>query len=714
MMHRSRPYLARALLGQERWADALGEYRTMIAALDEVGRKKGGGRSSSGYALALLKTGNAPQAVEIAKRAVRRFQKRVGNRHMQTATARSFLAMAQAAVGNDAEALKEFRNSVRYLLQRSRRSDDEGVTKTGRDRRLQYALESYIGVLAKIRGTPAEREAGIDAAHEAFRMAEVIRGQTVQRALAASAARAAAKNGDLADLVRREQDTLKRVGALNNIFASAVSVSTDQQDADAIEVLRTTISSLRAARAALVEEIEKRFPDYAALINPKPATVADLRTALRPGEAVIATYVGADRTYVWAVPKTGRIAFGTAPMGRAKVAATVAALRRALDPQAATLGAIPDFDVARSHALYKALLAPVRSGWKDANSLLIVAHGALGQLPFSVRVTKPMTPAKASGAMFSNYRKVPWLARSHAVTVLPSVSSLAMLRKIPPPRPGRRNFVGFGDPYFSKAQQIAAASKTSKPMQTATLTSRGILAVRGLPVRLRAAPKLEGVSSADLAMLPRLPDTADEVKSMALAMKADLTRDVFIGKRASESVVKSLNLSGYRVLAFATHGLVPGDLNGLTQPALALSAPAVAGEKEGDGLLTMGEILSLRLDADWVVLSACNTAAGEGAGAEAVSGLGRAFFYAGTRAVLVSNWPVETISARKLTTDLFRRQSEERSLTRAAALRQAMLALIDGPGYVDDQGRTVFTYAHPIFWAPFSLVGDGGGSEARS
>ena len=93
--------------------------------------------------------------------------------------------------------------------------------------------------------------------------------------------------------------------------------------------------------------------------------------------------------------------------------------------------------------------------------------------------------------------------------------------------------------------------------------------------------------------------------------------------------MKSTDLSRFRIVAFATHGLVPGDLNGLTQPALALSAPNVA-DVDGDGLLTMEEILALKLDADWVVLSACNTGAGAGAGAEAVSGLGRAFFYAGS------------------------------------------------------------------------------------
>jgi CHAT domain-containing protein len=199
-----------------------------------------------------------------------------------------------------------------------------------------------------------------------------------------------------------------------------------------------------------------------------------------------------------------------------------------------------------------------------------------------------------------------------------------------------------------------------------------------------------------------LPDTADEVLSVARALGADLTRDVFLGRNASEGAVKKTDLRGRRFVMFATHGLVPGELDGLTQPALALSAPSLA-DGDGDGLLTMEEILRLRLDADWVVLSACNTASGDGDGAEAVSGLGRAFFYAGARALLVTSWPVETTSARLLTTDVFARQARDARLDRATALRQAMLGLIgSGPD------GAPFTYAHPIFWAPFLLVGDGG------
>jgi len=122
----------------------------------------------------------------------------------------------------------------------------------------------------------------------------------------------------------------------------------------------------------------------------------------------------------------------------------------------------------------------------------------------------------------------------------------------------------------------------------------------------------------------------------------------------------------------------------------------------------MGEILGLKLNADWVVLSACNTGAGEGAGAEAVSGLGRAFFYAGTRALLVSNWPVETTSARTLTTSIFRRQAADPNMSRSGALNHTMIDLIDNLGYLDAEGRMVFSYSHPVFWAPFSLVADGG------
>ena len=172
------------------------------------------------------------------------------------------------------------------------------------------------------------------------------------------------------------------------------------------------------------------------------------------------------------------------------------------------------------------------------------------------------------------------------------------------------------------------------------------------------------------------------------------------------SKVLELDLSNRQVVMFATHGLIPGELDGLTQPALALSAPDVTGENQGDGLLTMEKILTLKLNADWVVLSACNTASGEGAGSEAVSGLGRAFFYAGARALLVSNWPVDSEASRMLMTDLFKRQQHAQGRHKALYLQEAMLEMIQTTTAQDSSGKTKYTYAHPLFWAPFVVVGD--------
>jgi len=294
------------------------------------------------------------------------------------------------------------------------------------------------------------------------------------------------------------------------------------------------------------------------------------------------------------------------------------------------------------------------------------------------------------------------------VTQLPSVASLTVLRNAPPAQSVRRPFVGFGDPWFSVQQAAEALNQGGGQAMIQPPAGGGTVALRGMRLTLRSIPKTETVNSAQLGMLPRLPETAGELQEVALALKADPKADVFLGERASLQIVKTMKLDDRRVVMFATHGLVPDDLDGLDEPALALSAPQVV-HSGGNGLLTMTAIFGLKLNADWVVLSACNTAAGNGAGAEAVSGLGLAFFYAGTRAVLVSNWPVETTSARALTTDLFQREAADPGLTRAEALRRAELDLIDGPGAVVD-GRTLFSYAHPIFWAPFSLVGDGGRS----
>ena len=386
--------------------------------------------------------------------------------------------------------------------------------------------------------------------------------------------------------------------------------------------------------------------------------------------------------------------------------AKVTKLREALEPKAAMISDIPPFDVNLASQLYDQLLRPVESGWKPAKNLIVVTNGALGLLPLSLLPTAPAEIKTDDEPLFASYRDVPWLARTHAVTMVPSASALQTLRKLPPGKAARQDLIAFGDPLFSK-EQAEEAAKSDGPVRLADASAAASAGTRGAPLKRRSSPQLEGTDNAELAMLPRLPDTAEELRSIALALQADPSKVLNLGKDANEKAVKTMDLSGFKIIAFATHGLVPGELDGLTQPALALSAPSLSGT-DGDGLLTMEEILSLKLDADWVVLSACNTGAGAGAGAEAASGLGRAFFYAGTRALLVTNWSVHSQSAKTLVTDLFKRQADDPKLTRGEALRQAMMALMDGKGFTDASGNTEFSYAHPLFWAPYTIIGDGG------
>jgi CHAT domain-containing protein len=697
-----RQTLAEALVADGQWEAALVQFDRVREGLRENAFLYDRVFTTGVYLpLALLKAGRTEEAVTHFARSHEVAKQRFGPRHYDTAERGGLLAVALAATGQKERVLAAFQEAIPVLLPRSRQADEESGTTADREQRRQLILEAYITLLQELRGTPLERTLPVDPVAEAFRLADAARGQQVQRALGASTARAAARDPGLADLVRREQDARKQISALYGLLANALSAPTGQQKPDALRDLRDQIDRLRDARAALAEELERRFPEYVALIDPRPVPVAQAQALLRPGEALIVFYVAPDRTFVWAVPPQGPLAFAAAPVGEAELRRSVAGLRRALDPRAATLGDIPDFDVEAAHALFRSLLLPVRAGWQSARSLLVVAHGPLGQLPLALLPTGPGAPGPEAELLFARYRTVPWLARTHAVTVLPSVAALGSLRALPGGAPTRRPFVGFGDPIFS-AEQVTAPPR-------ARAAAGAEVGTRGMPVALRSSPEVQAATSAQPGMLPRLPETADEIREIAVALQADLTTEVFLGRDANEETLRSQNLAGYRVLAFATHGLVPGDLDGLYQPALALSAPAVAGV-EGDGLLTMEEILTLRLDADWVVLSACNTASAEGAGAEAVSGLGRAFFYAGARALLVSQWPVETTSARALTTELFRRQQADPRLSRAAALQQTMTWLIDSQVFVDPRSqRAVFSYAHPIFWAPFALVGDSGG-----
>ena len=645
----------------------------------------------------LYASGQIEAGIAAAQALLKREIARVGEKHPVTASARGTLAVGYMRAGRDADAVREFKAAIPALMaaERENADDDDTTVVAARSERLRNTVEAYIGLLAKTQKDPAG-----DISVETFRLADSIRGHSVQQALAAASARATVKDQALAELVRREQDLSKQVnaqlGTLNNVLA----LPSGERDEQGVRSITAAIDKARGDRDKARIEISRRFPSYADLIDPKPPTVDNIKETLRQGEALLSFYFGRDGSFVWAVPKTGPVAFAAITATAGDIETKVRELRQALEPQATVVSEIPRFDLTLAHELYRLLLAPVEAGWKPAKNLIIITNGALGLLPLSLLPTTPSSVQQGDEPLFAGYRNVAWLARTHAVTMVPSAAALRTLRQQPPGSDKREQLIGFGDPWFSAAQASEAERGGPAPVQVAELN------VRGLPFRRRSAPQTLGVDSAELAQLPRLPDTADELKSIALALQTDPSKVLHLGRNANEKNVKTAELSRYRIIAFATHGLVPGELNGLRQPALALTAPDVA-DVDGDGLLTMEEILSLKLDADWVILSACNTGTGAGAGAEAASGLGRAFFYAGTRSLLLTNWSVHSASASDLVSDIFRRQAADSRLSRAEALRQAAVALMDGPGYVEG-GKTLFAYAHPLFWAPYTIIGDGG------
>jgi CHAT domain-containing protein len=685
----ARATLVSALLGQGKTADAMTQVDLIISGLtsdrDYLPRIL---VANPGLVATALRSGRARDAAAWEKSAIDLSTRMFGANDERTAIQTGLYATALLANGDTAGARGNFAKSVPVLMDMTNESlDESGQARIDRWRTL--ILDGYLVLLTKD-NTP-------NAAIEAFRIADAARGQNVQRAVAAAAARSAARDPALAALTRREQDAQRQIDALTTTLANGFALPSGQRDEAALNKLRAQIDSLTAQRKDMRAQLAKQFPQYIRLTNPKPSTVADVQNALQPGEALLAIYVAPEHTYLWAVPKKGAPVFVLSPLSSRDIDQAVKTIREAVDPDVAAAGNIPAFDVADAYKLYAGLVAPVQQGWQGANDLLVVANGRLGQIPFGMLATENTKLAQDVGQpLFAGYKTVPWLIRQIAITQLPTVTALTTLRAVPTAKRGRKPFIGFGDPWFSESEATQARAATATP---SAISSRGA-------VHLRSAPKDD--ANARLAELPRLPDTADEVREVAFALQADPAKDVYLGAQANEEIVRTIDLDDRRVVMFATHGLIPGDLDGLTEPALALSAPDVA-RVPGDGLLTVSKILGLKLNADWVVLSACNTAAGNGAGAEAVSGLGLAFFYAGTRALLVSNWPVETVSARILTTTTFKGEAASPGISRAEALRQAMLSLIDGPGAIDPATQqATYSYAHPIFWAPFSLVGDGG------
>ncbi|MBK6636611.1 MAG: hypothetical protein IPG34_02380 [Rhodocyclaceae bacterium] len=366
--------LAQLAMLRANWPAALAWHEQRAALVKDMGDDRGQiGPSNPEYGYTLLRVGQTQEALTMLRRVAGKRDELYAPDALAALEAHAFFGLALYASGDVPAARRELQSSVPKLLEVSkgeRSSSDAGVLRTAR---LNWLLDGYIAVLAeyasgKVPGTGnAEMAAASD---EAFRMADLARASTVQSALAASASRARISDPALAELARQEQDLQRELSALADAIGNLLARGRVAEQDGIVATMRTQLASLRTTHAQTLARIEARFPDYAALLNPRPVGIAAVQALLKPGEAVLSLYAGSERSVVWAIPAQGPPIMTTVALPRAELEQKVASLRAALDPLADVAGDLPRYPFALSHELYERLLAPVVAGWQArANSL---------------------------------------------------------------------------------------------------------------------------------------------------------------------------------------------------------------------------------------------------------------------------------------------------------------------------------------------------------
>jgi CHAT domain-containing protein len=504
-----------------------------------------------------------------------------------------------------------------------------------------------------------------------FETAELAQDSLTSRQIAEAAARLAANARDpkVADAIRRQQDagqTLAELFRERDDLARGTVPGTVAPPASPVTPaeLDQRISAAQADLADANGALQAAAPNYGQLVQ-EVAPAADVLAALQPDEAFVAVTLTGDSGWVFAL-RNGQIDAAPLRVGTVAVADLVRRVRAGIE---LTTAGVPRFDADAAHGLYDAVLGPVAPRLVGAKALVVAPSGALLSLPFAVLLTGPGDPALLGEA--------PWLIREFTIAHVPSAA----------------NFVGL--------RRIAATSRATQPWF-------GFGAFR--PVTLaqaeRSFPAGTCADSARLfAGLPPLPFAQRELAA-ARALLGAAPGDEMLGAGFTVPAVEHASLKDFRVLHFAAHALLPTDLRCQSEPAIVTSAPPGAVDASG-ALLTSSDVVGLNLDADAVILSACNSGGPGGTnGGDSLSGLARAFFFAGARGLLVTHWSISDQSSAFLVADTLRRFAAGSDGGLAGSLRAAELGMLNGAG------KTLpANLAHPFFWAPFALIGEGQGQR---
>ncbi|MEN9501341.1 MAG: hypothetical protein RI964_626 [Pseudomonadota bacterium] len=450
----------------------------------------------------------------------------------------------------------------------------------------------------------------------------------------------------------------------------------------------------------LHQKLKKNLPLYNQYLDPRPLSLSQAKTLLKPHEALLLWSVDQNVTYLLVIPYQQPAAFFSLDSDSTQLAqalnrnATNSFMQSLMNPQ-------QTFNTQQAYALYKILLAPAESVLSDTQHLIVVTDAALQSLPLQALIRSP-----APDSLRPDYRHLDWLISRYAVSYLPSAHALADLQhpefRHAHPTANTNALIAFGDPL------LTATSKM--PTQHILRTMLNDRQLSGLNY-LRQPQFLQN------SLLP-LPETADEIQYLAQTLSAHRSQ-VFLQAQATEQQLKRLNVQGTlqttQLLMFSTHALLPDDNPSnaafyALEPGLILTPPT-QGSVQDDGYLTASEIANLNLQAEWVILAACKT--GTLTTQDTVTGLSqlaKAFFMAGARSVLATQWNVHSQATTRFMQRLFAILPQ--TPHRAYALQQTMQMMAAQPavcslrcwlGLAPPQQP-----AHPVYWAGFSIYGAGG------
>ena len=404
---------------------------------------------------------------------------------------------------------------------------------------------------------------------DGFLVAEQARGWTVQAALARSIARSQS-GGPREVLLMREVDELRRLRqSLWNELNGSYGQPVKYRDQTILNQLKNNLQQVQQKLDEKTKKLETMFPRYAELAVPEPIDVQTVTSLLEPQEALLSFFALKNRLQIWLLKAHKTPLYYEVNVEKPQLVELVNRLRMSLLPVwdgSTNQLRLPPFDVGTASTLYDLLLKPIEPQLGEVRSLILIPDQVLLPLPFAALITeregpgfKPLrdlyakrqTPPPES---LSDYAQLSWLAKSYPLTILPSASALKLFRQTRPDAIETVvTFIGFGDPVLNGTGHERGGDM---------MTSR------------------EGRISKDaIQALNQLPGTRAELMALATALQVDPGTHLYLGERAHELQVKQLNNTGQlgtaKVLAFATHGLLAGELKGLTQPALVLTPPEV-------------------------------------------------------------------------------------------------------------------------------------------